>query len=58
MKVIKVKASKNYEIIVDRGFDSFKANILPKIKGDKVAVITDTNVAPLYYSKIESLLEG
>ncbi len=58
MKVIKVKASKNYEIIVDRGFDSFKANILPKIKGDKVAVITDTNVEPLYYSKIESLLQG
>lgn len=58
MKTIKVNASKRYQITVDYGFESFKTQVLPLIKGDTVAVITDDNVAPLYYSEIEKLLEG
>ena len=58
MKIISVKASKNYEITVDRKFENFKSQIFSKIKGDKVAIITDTNVEPLYFSAIEKLLEG
>ena len=58
MKTIKVNASKTYEITVDNGFEGFKTQVLPLIKGEKVAVITDDNVAPLYYEQIESLLEG
>ncbi|MBO7215114.1 MAG: iron-containing alcohol dehydrogenase [Clostridia bacterium] len=58
MKVIKVKASKNYEITVDNGFQSFDLAVLSKIKGDAVAIITDTNVESLYYDKVKSLLIG
>ena len=58
MKTIYVNASKKYEITGDYGFESFKTQVLPLIKGDTVAVITDDNVEPLYYSEIESLLEG
>lgn len=58
MKTINVKASKNYTITVDSGFENFKSQVLPYVKGDKVAVITDTNVEPLYYNQIERLLEG
>lgn len=58
MKTIKVNASKKYQITVDYGFESFKTQVLPLIKGDTVAVITDDNVEPLYYSDIERLLDG
>ena len=58
MKQINVKASKNYTITVDRAFENFKAQVLPLIKGNVVAVITDTNVEPLYYAQLESLLTG
>ena len=58
MKKILVKASKTYQITVDSGLNNFKAEILPVIKGDVVAIITDTNVEPLYCDKIKNLLEG
>ena len=56
MKIINVKASKNYQITVDSSFESFKTQILPLIKGDKVAVITDDTVDSLYFNAVESLL--
>ncbi len=58
MEQIKVKASKNYIITVDSGFDSFKTQVLPLIKDDKVAIISDSNVAPLYLEKVKELLNG
>lgn len=58
MKKILVKASKTYQITVDSGLNNFKTEILPLIKGDRVAIITDTNVEPLYCDKIQNLLEG
>ena len=58
MKKIIVNASKTYQITVDSGFESFKTQVLPLIKGEKVAVITDDNVEPLYFEQIESLLQG
>ena len=58
MKTIQINASKKYLITVDYGFESFKTQVLPLIKGDTVAVITDDNVEPLYYTEIERLLEG
>ena len=58
MKKILVKASKTYQITVDSGLNNFKAEILPLIKGDKVAIITDTCVEPLYFDNIKNLLDG
>lgn len=58
MKTIKVNASKTYEITVDSSFESFKTQVLPLIKGEKVAVITDDNVEPLYFEKLKRLLDG
>lgn len=58
MKTIKVNASKTYEITVDSSFESFKTQVLPLIKGEKVAVITDDNVEPFYFEKLKRLLDG
>lgn len=58
MKVIKVKASKNYEITVDNGFNSFEKNVIPLISGDKVAIITDSNVSPLYFELVKNLIKN
>lgn len=58
MKQIEVKASKNYKITVDSGFESFKTQVLPLITGEEVAIISDGNVAPLYLESVKSLLVG
>ncbi len=58
MKKIIVKASKKYQITVDSSYNSFESEVLPLIKGDKVAIITDDIVAPLYLDQIKSLLSG
>ena len=58
MKIVKVNASKQYDIVVTNGFENFSQSILPLIIGEKVAIITDTNVEKLYYSQVESLLKG
>lgn len=57
MKIVKVNASKKYEITVTNGFEAFKQRVLPLILGDKVAIITDSNVEKLYYNQVTSLLE-
>lgn len=57
MKIIKVKASKDYQITVSNGFDYFQQNVMPIITGDTVAVITDSNVEPLYFEQLKSLLK-
>lgn len=58
MEQIKVKASKNYTITIDNGFESFKTQVLPIITDDSVAIITDSNVAPLYLEQLKSILTG
>lgn len=58
MKVIKVKASKSYEITVSSGFESFDKSVIPLISGDKVAIITDTNVSPLYFDVVKNLIKN
>lgn len=58
MKVINVSASKNYEVIIDNGFENFKSKVLPLLSGEKVAIITDSNVGDLYYDTVKNLLDG
>lgn len=56
MEQIKVKASKKYTITVDSGFESFKTQVLPLITSSEVAIVTDTNVEPLYLDEVKNLL--
>lgn len=56
MKTLQINASKKYNVIIDKGLSSFKSQILPLIKGGKVAIVTDSNVEPLYYNLIANLL--
>ncbi len=58
MKKLTVNASKKYNVIIERGFENFESEILPLIKSDKVAIITDSNVAPLYFDAINKFLEN
>ncbi len=58
MEEIKVSASKNYIITVDNGFESFKTQVLPLITDNIVAIISDSNVAPLYLEEFKSVLLG
>ena len=52
MKTIKVNASKRYDIIVTNGYQSFSEKVLNLITGERVAIITDSNVEKLYFSNL------
>lgn len=52
MKIIEVNASKKYQIAISENLNGLTNFLLPLIKGDKVAVISDSNVAPLYSSAV------
>lgn len=57
MRILSVHASKTYPIYIGDLLDEFGA-LVSYLKGDKVAVITDTNVAPLYLQAVQKLLAG
>ncbi len=44
---IKVKASKNYSVIINDNLDELE-NLVKDLKGEKVAIITDQNVKKIY----------
>lgn len=54
MQTINVKASKNYDVIISEGILSRSGNITKEKLGQfaKVAIITDSNVAPLYFDTV------
>ena len=56
MKIITVNASKIYNITVTNGLGEFSSSVMPLIKGDKVAIITDTNVSPIYFDAVKNLI--
>lgn len=60
MKKIKVRASKEYEIIIDNGIlDSVGEYCLAALGSPRRAlVLTDDNVAPLYLDRVRGSLEG
>ena len=49
MKELTVYASYKYAITITNGKDFFTEKCLPKLSGEKVAVITDDNVDKLYH---------
>ncbi|MBR7159932.1 MAG: 3-dehydroquinate synthase [Clostridia bacterium] len=55
---IKVKASKTYEVSVTQDFNDLRQVVDGVKSGDKIAVITDTNVEKLYLSSVIDALEG
>ncbi len=58
MQTIKIEASKDYEVKVGKGLLGNVGSILKDtgVKG-KIAVVTDSNVAPLYLDTLKSSLE-
>ena len=53
-----VNASKRYQITISNGLQEFGAAVLPYITGDKVAIVTDTNVHRLYGNALDEFLRG
>ena len=56
MKELKLSASKNYNITITDGKDLFIEKCLPYLSGEKVAVITDSNLMKIYPDYFEKLL--
>lgn len=57
MKTVTVSASSNYSVIIDKNLLGQVGQYLTQIsKPCTVAVITDSNVAPLYYESVEQSL--
>lgn len=59
MHKINVELEKSYEIIIDKGILANIGEYVKKAvpKATKALVITDSNVAPLYYDKVKASLE-
>lgn len=59
MTTIEVKASRTYRVEIGRGLlDTVGEKTAALLKGHTAAVISDTNVAPLYLEKVRAALEG
>ena len=58
MKQLTVNASKSYQIIITDTFNQLNNYLAPILKGKKVCVISDSNVAPLYSNQINQQLKG
>lgn len=56
MKVINVKASKNYDITVTSGFEGLEKLNPAFLVADKIAIITDDVVDALYLGSVSSLI--
>ena len=59
MKSIKINTSKEYEVIVGRGLLDSTGELIKMAvpKAEKVAVVSDDNVAPLYLERVKNSLE-
>ena len=59
MTTIQVKASRSYEVKIGRGLlSSLGTEAAGLIQGRKAAIVSDSNVAPLYLEKVTASLEG
>lgn len=59
MKTIKVTASKNYEVLVGRGLlQELGMRIKTLTKAQKLAIVSDSNVWPLFGEKVVNVLES
>lgn len=60
MKTLKVEAkSATYDILIKKGIlKSCAQYIAPVVRGKKLMIVTDTNVAPLYLDTVKGAFEG
>ncbi|MBR1983239.1 MAG: 3-dehydroquinate synthase [Clostridia bacterium] len=58
MLKLKVKTSTKYQITIGSGLEGFNQSVDKYIKGDKVAIIMDTNVSKLYKNLLEEKLSA
>ncbi len=59
MKKVTVNASRVYDIIIDKGSLDRSGELIKAIKSPcRVAILTDSNVAPLYAERLEKSLEA
>ena len=53
MRTLKVETGRPYEILIDKGLiDNCGEHIKKVSKANKIAVISDTNVFPIYGEKV------
>ena len=58
MKILEVKTGRQYQVVMDRGIIKDCGVYISKIsKAQKVMVVTDSNVAPIYYETVRKSLE-
>ena len=59
MEIIKVNASKEYEVVIGRGIlPTLGERCLSLFGKSRAVIVTDSNVAPLWLNKAKSALEG
>lgn len=59
MTTVRVKASREYDVIIGRGLlGEAGALIAPLFKGKRLALVTDSNVAPLYAEPVTAALDS
>lgn len=59
MKRVHVQASKAYDVLIENGLlSSLGERAKEVLRGGRVAIVSDTNVAPLYLSAAESTLKS
>lgn len=57
MYKLEVNASKHYQITISNNLSEFPSAVKPTIVGDKVAIVTDSNVADLYSHALDEYLQ-
>ena len=58
MTTVSVRASRSYEVKVGRGLlDTLGAEAAALLKGRTAAIVSDSNVAPLYLDRTKASLE-
>ncbi len=59
MTTVTVKASQTYEVKIGRGLlETVGQETAALLKGRQAAIVSDTNVAPLYLDRVQASLEG
>lgn len=58
MQELKVSASKTYTVTITDELEAFSERVLPFIKGENVAIITDDTVNKLYGAALDGFLSG
>ncbi len=53
-----VHASKKYDIVSCDGFEKLGEEVKKVFRGEKILIVTDSNVAPLYLKKVKEALVG